>query len=407
MATLIGGLNAAVGLFLGDKKSLSIDNWTFKLFYQWSVTLVTGCSILVSSNQLFGDPIQCDLTGDEVSEKVLKSYCWMYSTFNIPREFTGQCARKSQSDNPVYNSYYQWVSLFLIFQAFLFYCPRIIWLMSEGGLMKYLGKGTTGKIIEEEDEKMTRLLKTFKDHLQNKYNRYVAIFFMCEVLNLMIVISQFFITNVFLENQFLFYGPKVWQYYSYPPEEIKILDLHNPMCEAFPRVASCTFRKFGSGGRVSRYSALCILSLNIVIDKIYLVLWYWYMLITVLGLIRVVCRIFQIFSSKIRFWLMKIKMHRYFKRSKNLDSLEIYIRAIKIGDWFVLYQMSKNLNRRFFYDFLLALAKEYEVNPDAIETPFIIDMPDHAGDDGPPPLMQDSPRSLKKEIPAIVNSKID
>ena len=79
------------------------------------------------------------------------------------------------------------------------------------GLMKYLGKGTTGKIIEEEDEKMTRLLKTFKDHLQNKYNRYVAIFFMCEVLNLMIVISQFFITNVFLENQFLFYGPKVWQ----------------------------------------------------------------------------------------------------------------------------------------------------------------------------------------------------
>ena len=71
--------------------------------------------------------------GGEVSEKVLKSYCWMYSTFNIPREFEGQCARKRQSENPVYNSYYQWVSIFLIFQAFLFYCPRIIWIMSEGG----------------------------------------------------------------------------------------------------------------------------------------------------------------------------------------------------------------------------------------------------------------------------------
>ena len=35
-------------------------------------------------------------------------------------------------------------------------------------------------------------------------------------------------------------------------------------------------------------------------------------------------------------------------------------------------------------------------------------MPDHAGDDGPPPLMQDSPRSLKKEVPiTITNSKID
>ena len=71
--------------------------------------------------------------GEAVSEKVLKSYCWMYSTFNIPRDFQGQCARKKQSNNPMYNSYYQWVSLFLIFQAFLFYFPRIIWLMSEGG----------------------------------------------------------------------------------------------------------------------------------------------------------------------------------------------------------------------------------------------------------------------------------
>ena len=35
MATIIGGINAATALFLGDKKSLSIDNWTFKLFYQW------------------------------------------------------------------------------------------------------------------------------------------------------------------------------------------------------------------------------------------------------------------------------------------------------------------------------------------------------------------------------------
>ena len=86
----------------------------------------------------------------------------------------------------------------------------------------------------------------------------------------------------------------------------------NPMCEAFPRVASCTFYKYGSGGEVVGYQALCILALNIVIDKVYLVLWTWYVLITVLGTIRVICRLFQINSGIIRFWLMKIKMHRYF-----------------------------------------------------------------------------------------------
>ena len=101
-----------------------------------------------------------------------------------------------------------------------------------------------------------------------------------------------------------------FRYYSYPPEEIQVLDMVNPMCEAFPRVASCTFYKYGSGGRVVGYQALCILALNIVIDKVYLVLWVWYVLITVLGTIRVICRLFQINSGIIRFWLMKIKMHR-------------------------------------------------------------------------------------------------
>ena len=71
--------------------------------------------------------------GEGVSEKVLKQYCWMYSTFNIPSNFEGNCAKKEQSDNPMYNSYYQWVSIFLVFQATLFYIPRVIWLMLEGG----------------------------------------------------------------------------------------------------------------------------------------------------------------------------------------------------------------------------------------------------------------------------------
>ena len=40
--------------------------------------------------------------------------------------------------------------------------------------------------------------------------------------------------------------------------------------------------------------------------------------------------------------------------------LREYITSVKIGDWFVLYQMSKNLNRRFFYDFLINLAREHQ-----------------------------------------------
>jgi len=40
------------------------------------------------------------------------------------------------------------------------------------------------------------------------------------------------------------------------------------MCEVFPRVASCTYWKYGTGGHPVGLQALCILSLNIVIDKV-------------------------------------------------------------------------------------------------------------------------------------------
>jgi hypothetical protein len=44
----------------------------------------------------------------------------------------------------------------------LFYAPRAIWLMAEGGLMKYLAKGTTTKIVEDAAEKRDKLVKTFQ-----------------------------------------------------------------------------------------------------------------------------------------------------------------------------------------------------------------------------------------------------
>ena len=49
---------------------------------------------------------------------------------------------------------------------------------------------------------------------------------------------------------------------------------------------------------------------------------------------------------------------RYFKNKENTVGIKSYIHHCTIGDWFVLYQMSKNLNRKFFYDFLIQLSKD-------------------------------------------------
>uniref|UniRef100_A0A0K2TEQ0 Innexin n=1 Tax=Lepeophtheirus salmonis TaxID=72036 RepID=A0A0K2TEQ0_LEPSM len=357
---ILEGIQNSANLVI-NKQRLSIDNLTFKLFYQWTVAQLICFSILISCNQVFGESIVCDLPRKGVNQNVLQSYCLMYSTFNIPSSFTGPCAR-TQPRESVYNTYYQWVAIFLMIQSIIFYIPRIIWLMLEGGLMSYLGKGTTGKLIEDMDQKTDALLSVFKDQLENKYNRYTFLFFFCEILNIIILISQFFITNVFLQRQFLDYGPKVFSFYQKTQDEVMLNNEINPMCEVFPRIASCNYWKYGGAGAQMRYTALCILSLNIIIDKIYVWLWFWYVCLFCIGIVKIISQIFITTSRRIRFWMMQMKMHRFFKEGEDLRHIRSYLDSCKVGDWFVLYQMSKNLNKRFFYDFLVKLSKEGKVH---------------------------------------------
>ena len=81
-----------------------------------------------------------------------------------------------------------------------------------------------------------------QEHLHNKYNAYAIWFFVCEQLNFIVVLSMWFITNKFLKYQFLTYGPLVFIYFNLPVEERQDT-MRNPMCEAFPRIASCNYHR--------------------------------------------------------------------------------------------------------------------------------------------------------------------
>ena len=43
-----------------------------------------------------------------------------------------------------------------------------------------------------------------------------------------------------------------FRYYNLPAEESAMAQIKNPMCEVFPRVASCTYWRYGSGGGQTR-----------------------------------------------------------------------------------------------------------------------------------------------------------
>ena len=140
---------------------------------------------------------------------------------------------------------------------------------------------------------------TFQEHLHNKYNRYAFCFYSCETSNLFIVISQIFVVNKFLHYQFLSYGFRVYEWYSLPPEERAMLNL-NPMCEVFPRLAACDYVRYGPGGGQEKKNALCVLGLNMINDKVFLVVWYWYLILLLIGSCRLVFRIATLTLWKFR-----------------------------------------------------------------------------------------------------------
>ena len=60
MAEILGAATTATKYFL-EVNQITIDNATFKLFYKATTTLLLACSLVTSSKQFFGDPINCEV----------------------------------------------------------------------------------------------------------------------------------------------------------------------------------------------------------------------------------------------------------------------------------------------------------------------------------------------------------
>ena len=88
------------------------------------------------------------------------------------------------------------------------------------------------------------------------------------------MVAVYFLTDRFLNGKFLDYGYKALIFFRYRPDEIVIEKrtfgniIKNPMCDTFPRVASCNFWQYGSSDKPENINAICILALNVINDKV-------------------------------------------------------------------------------------------------------------------------------------------
>lgn len=350
---MLGVFQSVRGLLKID--NVAIDNSVFRLHYKATVIILVVASLLVTSSQYIGDPIDCMVDG--VPQKLMDTYCWIHSTFTLPRTIgkddVGHPGIGTPDDNEErkYHKYYQWVCFFLFFQAILFFIPRYLWKAWEGGRCKMLVMEMNCPIMEEEvkNKRKKMLIDYFSQNLRN-HNMYAIRFFFCEALNFINIIGQIYFTDFFLGYEFTTYGTRVIEYANADQE-----DRTDPMAMVFPKVTKCTFLNYGPSGTPQHLDGLCVLSLNIIIEKIYICLFFWFISVAVLSGVGMLYRAIVIASPEVRLYLLRARA-----RLALADDVNAICRKCQIGDWFLLYQLGKNIDPFIFREILHEMACRLE-----------------------------------------------
>lgn len=138
--------------------------------------------------------------------------------------------------------------------------------------------------------RMKRIKVAFLQHI--RVNRYWANrLILCEYLNIINLLTQIYFTNRFLGGHFYRLG------FDFIRDDFTgIMDV---LDEVFPKVTKCHFYKYGASGTIQKIDALCVMALNVINEKIFVFLWFWYILLAVVSTLAILWRfVTLIFHSR-------------------------------------------------------------------------------------------------------------
>lgn len=219
---------------------ITTDSQIFRLHYSFTVITLLAFCIIVTTRQYVGDPIDCVKFSDQIPSSLLNLYCWIHKTYYI-RSSMGKrvgidvpAPGVDFSSDPSefrYHKYYQWVAFVLFIQSALFYTPRWLWKLWEGGKIQALVMDMDVGLCDEVTKRAKK--KLLVDYLytsRGHHDWWAGRYFLCEAMALINVIGQIFMLDDFFDGEFLTYGLQVIEFHQMDQE-----DRVDPMIRIFPR----------------------------------------------------------------------------------------------------------------------------------------------------------------------------
>uniref|UniRef100_A0A2P2I2N3 Innexin n=1 Tax=Hirondellea gigas TaxID=1518452 RepID=A0A2P2I2N3_9CRUS len=332
------------------KEHPTIETWVFKAMKLSMLTTLLAC-ILVTAKTYIGDNINCVTGFVKQEHKAIETYCFISTTFSMvnltesdsPYHGVGPVG-SATDDDMKRHAYYQWVPMVLAIQTAVLYFPRWVWknLLDKNKFTSILGDLSVLHIDAEPTKKIEQSARYMASSL-NQHMIYAVTFLLCEIATFAISFGNLFFTDWFLGGDFFSYGKGALHYISGD-----ITDMNNPLNEVFPKIAKCTWRKFGPTGSIQSFDAMCVLPLNIVNEKTFIMLWLVYIITcSIIGVVLVL-HIALAFAKPVRDKVI-------LRRIKNFETRHKYDQLkgkMDYGSWFLFYHLSKSMVGKYFEDWI-------------------------------------------------------
>lgn len=268
----------------------------------------------------------------------------------------------------VHQAYYQWIPPLLIIQGLIFYLPRGIWKLFEhetmGKLMGKNGKSIIchpngsklmllfwikiidGPLMTEKWKEKRNLLILYLKNINKKYHRcYVIKYFICECLSIVSIIFNMFLFKWVINDFWVEYQPAIGALIHGD-----LLKFRQQSTVLFPLQAKCNYTSFGNSGSMVNHDALCYMPLNVVNEKIFVFLYFWYIFILFYATLNLIYFLTLLAFNSLRL----IDVGRMCERTVTRRECKKISGNGDFGFWFTLHIFHKNLSPVFFQD----LAKE-------------------------------------------------
>jgi hypothetical protein len=334
----------------------NIDFFSDRISHRHTNTILLIFIVIVTFRRFFGTPVNCWVPAElRRYEKYINRYCWIRGTYYVNQNYDLNVLSIEARDESLLQ-YYQWVYIFLLIQAFLFYMPKMVWHYMSHRILEYdlpnmvdaairhecypnnqetlinflcahlndehhwvsadkykLIRQISAKINHRADAEKppTNFMELYRQQYRKLKRALLTLtYVLVKVLYLLVAVFQIYLMNAFLSNRkHEFYGLQVLTTILMGEADLG----GNSDSRIFPRVTICDIKTKELGSE-HVYTVQCILSFNLFNERIYAFLWFWIVAVvipfTAIDLMRWLRRMF-VYSSRFNYRFIKDRLRIY------------------------------------------------------------------------------------------------